>query len=135
MSTNNRIPIKWVRDKAKSAYIKANTCYICASTENLELHHLHSMTRLLETWITKKGYSVDNILSFRDEFITEHTEEIYKKVYTLCSKHHTMLHSLYGSKPAENTVPKQEAWLNKKRDNFRSTEYNSSDRVSFKGLY
>lgn len=45
-----RIPVKWIRDKAKSAYRKRSECYICSSKENLELHHTHSISQLLDKY-------------------------------------------------------------------------------------
>ena len=32
----NRVPVKWVRDRAKSAYTKDDCCYICGTTEDLD---------------------------------------------------------------------------------------------------
>ena len=34
-NTNNRIAVKWVRDKAKAAYVKQGSCYICGGTVDL----------------------------------------------------------------------------------------------------
>lgn len=111
---NNRISVKWVRDKAKAAYQKKDTCYICGTKADLELHHLHSVTILLETWASRKGYDIstdEGILEVRDEFIREHHIELYDMVYTLCNKHHVALHSIYGKAPSSSSVPKQEKWL------------------------
>lgn len=113
---NNRIPVKWVRDKAKSAYEKLDQCHICGSTEDLELHHTHSITILLENWCKEKDYDVstdDGILAVRDEFIEAFHKEIYDDVYTLCNKHHVMLHGIYGKKPALHTASKQSSWIEK----------------------
>ena len=111
---NKRIAIKYVRDKSKSAYVKEASCRICGTTEDLELHHLHSLTLLLEAWASSKNYDIstdEGILEVRDEFIAEHHTEIYKQVVTLCNKHHTGLHSIYGKAPSPSSVPKQERWL------------------------
>ena len=113
-NTNKRIPIKWVRDKAKSAYQKQGTCYICNTNLDLELHHLHSVTLLLNTWAQKKGYDIstdEGILAVRDEFIESHHDEIYNKVYTLCNAHHVALHGVYGKTPQPGSEPKQERWI------------------------
>lgn len=113
-NTNKRIPVKWVRDRAKSAYTKDNVCAICNTTQELELHHLHSITYLLDTWAAKKQYDIstdDGILAVRDEFIAEHYSEIYELVYTLCNKHHVALHSVYGKSPSPASVPKQQRWI------------------------
>lgn len=111
---NNRIPVKWVRDKAKAAYDKKDTCYICGTGVDLELHHTHSITVLLENWAHKNGYNIstdEGILAVRDLFIEEHRKEIYDDVYTLCNKHHVKLHSVYGKKPELHTADKQTRWI------------------------
>ena len=116
---NNRIPVKWVRDRAKAAYDKKSECYICKTTEDLELHHTHSITILLENWANNKGYDIstdEGILSVRDEFIEAHQKELYNDVYTLCNKHHVMLHSVYGKKPANSTASKQVRWIELQKD-------------------
>ena len=110
-NTNNRIPVKWVRDKAKAAYDKKSQCFVCDTTKDLELHHLHSITILLETWAARKGYDIstdEGILAVRDEFIAEHYIELYDKVYTLCNPHHVALHSIYGKAPAVGSETKQQ---------------------------
>ncbi len=113
-NTNKRIPVKWIRDRAKSAYDKKDVCYICGTTTDLELHHTHSITLLLERWIQKTGrdFSTDDaVLTNRDEFIEVHHDEIYNKVYTLCNHHHVKLHSIYGKAPSLDSAPKQEHWI------------------------
>jgi 5-methylcytosine-specific restriction endonuclease McrA len=113
-NTNKRIPVKWVRDRAKAAYDKKDSCYICNATEELELHHTHSITLLLNAWASKKQYDIstdEGILAVRDEFIAEHHAEIYEGVFTLCNKHHVNLHSIYGKAPALASAPKQERWI------------------------
>lgn len=124
-NTNNRIPIKWVRDKAKRAYEKQDRCYICDSTENLELHHLHSLTTLLERWAHAKNYDISTdqgILAVRDEFIEAHPSEIYEQVYTLCYQHHSRLHGVYGKAPPPGSEPKQARWIQLQRDRYLGGE-------------
>jgi lysyl-tRNA synthetase class I len=113
-NTNNRIPVKWVRDKAKAAYEKDSQCYVCGTSDDLELHHLTSITYLLDKWAAETGYDIstdEGILAVRDEFIETHRKEIYDEVYTLCNKHHTMLHGVYGKSPLPSSAPKQERWI------------------------
>ena len=113
-TNNKRISVKWIRDKAKSAYDKKPNCEICGTTEDLELHHTHSITLLLERWVKAKGYTIatdDDILAVREDFIAEHHKEIYEAVYTLCNKHHVNLHSLYGKAPPLNTADRQSNWI------------------------
>lgn len=113
-NTNKRIPVKWIRDRAKSAYDKKECCYICGTPEDLELHHTHSVTLLLERWIEKTGrdFSTDEaVLSNRDEFIEQHHKEIYEDVFTLCNRHHVALHGVYGKAPPLSTAVKQNHWI------------------------
>lgn len=115
---NNRIPVKWIRDKAKHGYDKKDSCYICGTDEDLELHHTHSITILLENWAKKNNFDIstdEGILAVRDQFIEEHKREIYSAVFTLCNKHHVMLHSVYGKKPLLSTADKQERWIEKQK--------------------
>ena len=113
-TNNNRIPVKWVRDKAKKAYEKQEVCHICGTTQDLELHHLHSITKLLNSWADKNKLDIstdEGILEVRDQFIEEHHKEIYEMVYTLCNKHHVALHGVYGKAPDPSTVEKQARWI------------------------
>ncbi len=124
-NTNKRIPIKWVRDRAKSAYDKKDLCYICSTTDELELHHTHSLTLLLNAWAVKKSYDIstdDGIVAVRDEFIEEHHAEIYGGVFTLCNKHHVKLHGVYGKAPTLTSAPKQERWIETQKAKFENGE-------------
>lgn len=115
---NNRIPVKWVRDKAKKAYDKQDHCYICGTNIDLELHHTHSITILLEDWADRMGYDIstdDGILAVRDEFIETYHKELYEDVYTLCNKHHVMLHGVYGKKPSTYSATKQGNWIERQK--------------------
>jgi len=133
-NTNKRIPVKWVRDRAKSAYTKQDKCWVCGSQVDLELHHLHSITVLLERWAQRCGYDIstdDGILAVRDEFIEQHHSEIYEQVYTLCNRHHVQLHGVYGKTPQPGSEPKQAHWLEIQRtkaldgDNIPKQSYGS----------
>ena len=113
-NTNNRIPVKWVRDRAKAAYDKKDHCYICNTSQELELHHTHSITLLLNAWAERKSYDIstdEGILAVRDEFISDYRKEIYDDVYTLCNKHHMKLHGVYGKAPSLASAPKQNNWI------------------------
>jgi hypothetical protein len=113
-NTNKRIPVKWVRDRAKAAYDKKDCCYICNTSQELELHHTHSITLLLNAWAERKSYDIstdEGILAVRDEFISDYRKEIYDDVYTLCNKHHVKLHGVYGKAPSLASAPKQNNWI------------------------
>ena len=117
-NTNKRIPVKWVRDRAKAAYEKKTECCVCGSAVDLELHHLHSVTILLDKWSEARGYDISTdagILAVRDEFIDTHRVELYDQVYTLCNRHHVALHSVYGKAPRPGSEPKQAHWIETQR--------------------
>lgn len=129
---NNRIPVKWVRDKAKAAYDKKDTCYICNTNLDLELHHTHSITVLLENWAHANHYDIstdEGILAVRDEFIEAHRKEIYDDVYTLCNRHHVMLHGVYGKKPATHTASKQTVWIERQKAKITSGEVSTVKNI------
>ena len=52
--------VKYVRDKAKSKYKKQISCYICESNIDLDFHHYYGLTELLETWLKKEKYIIDD---------------------------------------------------------------------------
>jgi len=125
-NSNKRIAVKWVRDRAKRAYEKQDHCYICGCSVDLELHHLKSITLLLETWAQARGYDISTdsgILEVRDEFIQEHEKELYEEVYTLCNRHHVQLHSVYGKSPSFHSAPKQQRWIELQRNRCESGEH------------
>lgn len=129
---NNRIPVKWVRDRAKAAYDKKSECHICGTGDDLELHHTHSITLLLELWSKENAYDIstdEGILVVRDEFIEAHRKEIYDDVYTLCNKHHVLLHSIYGKKPAMHTASKQVKWIEKQKEKASGVMVEKSAKV------
>ena len=51
--------VKYVRDKAKAKYSKGSDCFICGSKENLDFHHFHGLTELLDIWLVKNKISID----------------------------------------------------------------------------
>jgi 5-methylcytosine-specific restriction endonuclease McrA len=127
VNTNKRIAVKWVRDRAKKAYEKQTHCYICNTTTELELHHTHSITRLLENWAAKNAYDISTdsgILAVRDEFIEQHHSEIYDQVYTLCNRHHVQLHGVYGKSPSEASCDRQTRWIE-----IQKSKYNNGTAV------
>ena len=114
-----RLPVKYIRDRAKSAYEKGPNCEICGTSEKLDFHHYFSVDMLFTKWcrINKiKINSVDDILACRDDFIEEHHHEIYNETVTLCNTDHKLLHKVYGQKPLLSTGPKQKRWVQKQRD-------------------
>jgi len=120
MSTSlKRIPIKYIRDRAKSRYKKDSACYVCNATGSLDLHHLYTVDVLFAKWAKKNNITiqtVEDILEVRDDFISEHEYELYTYVRTLCRDCHKRLHTVYSQKPALSTAEKQERWLEKQRE-------------------
>lgn len=110
--------IKYIRDKAKAKYVKLSACYICGSSENLELHHFNTLTYLLEVWLKKNPQNLrSNVVEWREDFIEEHQAELYDEVITLCSHHHNVkLHGIYGKTPLLHTAKKQARWCLKQRE-------------------
>ena len=119
MSTLKRIPIKYVRDRAKSRYVKADNCYVCGVGGSLDFHHLYTVDVLFDNWLRIKKIkinTVEDIIAVRDDFINDHTYEMYDYARTLCKKCHQRLHTVYGQRPLLSTAGKQERWLDKQRN-------------------
>ena len=103
--------VKYIRDRAKSGYKNGIECYICGEETNLDFHHFYSLSPLLNRWVKKQKKIPEEVLEFRDEFIQEHTAELYAHTVTLCHEHHLKLHSIYGKDPSLATAKKQENWV------------------------
>lgn len=116
LDSTKRVPVKWIRDCAKSAYQKDTTCYVCGVSADLELHHLQSISLLFGRWVVKNGLQAADILDIREEFIDQHRTEIYEEVFTLCNLHHVKLHSTFGQAPPLESSARQLKWLNKQKD-------------------
>lgn len=121
MTELKRDPIKYIRDAAKSAYEKDSKCRICGTTELLDLHHFNSLSPLLTRWLKRKGYKAEDVLDYRDEFISENYAELYMQVATLCRRHHQKLHSIYGKDPSLGTALKQARWVERQRNTHHET--------------
>jgi len=116
-----RFPIKYIRDRAKSAYVKEEICYVCDVDQPLDLHHVYSISELFKRWCRERKVvikTLDDILDHRDDFIAEHHKEIYEDVRTLCKTCHLRLHKLFGQHPPLPTAPKQLIWLDKLKVKF-----------------
>jgi len=114
MSKLKRIPIKYVRDRAKSRYVKDSNCYICADDKALDFHHLFTVDILFDNWLKSKKLqinTVEDITAVRDDFIESHEYEMFDYAKTLCKTCHKRLHTVYGQRPALSTAAKQERWI------------------------
>ena len=116
-----RDPVKYIRDGIKANYKKDCKCAICSTDESLELHHYHSVSFLLEKYAKEKGLSLsskEQVLEMRDGFYKIHWHELIEDTVTLCSRHHILLHKIYGQKPLLHTASKQRVWVKKQNDKF-----------------
>ena len=122
MKKLKRDPVKYIRDRAKSRYEKQSECYICGTKNELDFHHFYSLAPLLTQWLKEKKkerplhYTDEYIIVWRDEFIEECHQELYKDTVTICHKHHLQLHSLYGRNPGLGTAKKQMRWVELQRE-------------------
>jgi len=120
MSELKRLPIKYIRDFIKKDYKLRDRCYVCGTTDNLELHHLFSVSELFRKWCDKNNIkSVDNLdqmneyrIKFSEDCVTELSHE---NLFTLCGKHHKQLHNLYGQTYSNGLTQKIHRWLDIQR--------------------
>ena len=125
MSTLKRIPIKYVRDRAKSRYIKDTNCYVCGIGGSLDFHHFYTVDVLFDNWLKTNKIeveTVEDIIAVRDKFIEEHEYEMFDFAVTLCKSCHKRLHTVYGQRPPLSTAEKQSRWLDKQRAKFSDKE-------------
>jgi len=123
VSDLKRDQIKYIRDISKNAYKKANNCFICSATTDLDFHHRYSMTALWNAWKKKNNIiitCVDDILEHRLVFKEEHHKNIYDDTLTLCHEHHLKLHKIYGKTPPLYSAEKQLRWVIKQKDKLKS---------------
>lgn len=123
MAELKRLPLKYIRDYIKKDYKIRDCCYICGSTEALELHHLYSVSELFNSWCDKnKIRSVtteEQILELRILFASEFENELsHVNLLTLCSNHHKRLHNIYGQRYPNHLVPKVKNWLDIQKEKY-----------------
>ena len=114
MAKLKRIPIKYVRDRAKRRYAKATNCKICDIDGSLDFHHYFTVDILFDNWLQQEKLiisSVEEIIAVRDDFIDSHIYEMFDYAVTLCRSCHKRLHTVYGQRPSLSTAPKQERWV------------------------
>lgn len=122
MKNFKREPVKTVRDGMKSDYKDREPCYICGSTDQIELHHLYCVSELWNEWTKKNNIVVTSdseVRERREEFMKAYEVELSNdNLYSLCKKHHTKLHQLFGKSYSSYFTPKVMTWLDKKRREF-----------------
>jgi 5-methylcytosine-specific restriction endonuclease McrA len=119
MNQLKRLPIKYIRDFIKKDYKLRDECFICGSKQQLELHHLLSVSELFNNWCTKNriiDFDLDQLKAHRVTFSQDCSEQLsHENLFTLCSNHHKQLHSIYGQTYSNHLAPKIKNWLDIQR--------------------
>lgn len=124
MATNvkfKRDAISIMRDGIKSQYKRGSSCEICGVSEDLELHHYHTVAQLVKKFA--KDFQLDFndeevILANRDKFYKLYWHELVEATTTLCAHHHQQLHRVYSKEPPLFTASKQAVWVVNQREKF-----------------
>lgn len=107
--------VKYLRDGIKAQYIKAECCQICSSTEDLELHHYHSVTAVYQQYLIDNNLpepqTEDEVFKLREQIYAEHQYELVEDTVTLCVEDHRQLHKIYGVVPLLSTASAQRNWV------------------------
>lgn len=124
MATNNkykRDATRAIRDGIKSNYRKDPECKICGTVEDLELHHYHTVSLLVENFARANRLDFNNeevVLANRTAFYEQYWHELVEDTVTLCADHHQKLHKVYTKKPPLFTVEKQKNWVEIQRTKY-----------------
>ena len=114
-----RLPVKWVRDSIKSKYKEKEPCYICGSEENIELHHLYSVSELWNNWLKKNHITIntdEDVLANRNTFEQDNLDFLSNdNLFSLCKPHHLKLHSVYGKSYTNYMGGKVRNWIEKQK--------------------
>jgi 5-methylcytosine-specific restriction endonuclease McrA len=126
MAELKREHVKYVRDFIKKDYKLRDCCYICGSTDKLELHHLYSVSELFNKWCTtnniKSITTEEQILELRVQFAKECADHLANiNLYTLCSDHHKRLHNIYGQTYPNSMSTKIKTWLEIQKNKYNTT--------------
>lgn len=115
-----RLPVKHVRDGMKSKYKEREPCFICGTTENIELHHIYSVSELWNTWIRNNKITIscdDDVISNRKQFEIDNEQFLNNdNLYSLCKPHHMKLHQIYGKSYSNYMGERVKKWLHNQRD-------------------
>lgn len=121
-NTLKRLPVKYLRDMMKSKYKSKEPCYICGCEDNIELHHLYSLSELWNTWLRVNKITIsteEDILVHRKQFELDNLTMLSNdNLYSLCKPHHVKLHQLYGKTYSNYMGDKVRNWLIKQKDNY-----------------
>lgn len=123
MAANTNTPTKrkfisYVRDGIKSQYPKQDNCQICRSSNELELHHYHTVALLVGQYLSVNNLSEPDTeaeaLALRQLIYEAHWDELVNDTVTLCVNHHKELHKIYGVAPPLRTSEQQKGWVLKR---------------------
>jgi hypothetical protein len=115
-SNNKRTATRHIRDGIKSNYRKNTKCACCSSETELELHHYTTVSILLKNYCRTHNIPIETdeqVLEMRGKFYEDNWVDLVEYTVTLCNKHHSELHRIYGREPTLISAGKQEAWVKK----------------------
>jgi len=121
MTNLRREPLKYIRDFIKKDYKARDCCYICGTTDNLELHHLYSVSELFNNWCSKNSIKeITTEAQIKTLRVTFDCAEAlgHDNLFTLCGTHHKRLHNIYSQRYANSLAPKVKNWLEIQRTKY-----------------
>ena len=126
MTNLRREPIKYLRDFIKKDYKARDCCYICGNTEQLDLHHIYSLSELFNTWCVKNSIpditTEEQIKLLRVQFAIDCSDLLSNdNLYTLCKLHHVQLHNIYGQRYSNHMAVKVKNWIELQRNKFSTS--------------
>ena len=121
--SKEKLFIKFIRSKAKTNYHKAkkDICFICESSDKLELHHIMPLSSIVFEYLRTKGIrNPSNDPELREEILSNCSDQIFKpeNLVTLCKLHHKNLHQLFGKTYSQKLASKVSKFLNKQRSKY-----------------
>ena len=131
-----RTVYKYIRDGVKANYVKLDKCEVCGCSEDLELHHPHTLSLVFDEYCEERGITVkdaEEVMAMRDEFYQVHWNELVVDVLTLCNTHHKALHKVYGAQPPLSTAAKQRVWVERIRDRLSGMDAQPSRDNEIRG--
>jgi len=110
-----RLFVKQIRDKQRSTEKPKIECFVTRKKVNLELHHLYSLSDLVNTFLLTRKLTNSNRTELRDEFLKLNKEKVDEQ-YVLTKEVHARLHNIFGGKYSQGVVPKVRIWLARQRE-------------------
>ena len=117
-----RLPVKWVRDGIKKNYKDREPCFICGVEEDIELHHIYSVSELWNNWLRENRITIacdEDVLVNRTQFEQDNADKLSNdNLYSLCKAHHLKLHQIYGKSYSNYMGDRVRDWIYKQRDKY-----------------